>query len=86
MFHPAPLGEGETEGTMVRTEEFRMTWMGIDVAFPATSVASTLMVLEPWVRVMLQERLEDETVAAAPLQVTGARPESASVTVPVTVI
>jgi hypothetical protein len=55
-----------------------------EVAFPATSEPATTMVLVPTVRVTLQDRLDWASVAAAPLQVTPAIPESASVTVPET--
>ena len=86
LFHPAALGAGVMEGMMESVVEFSMTGMGIDVMFPATSVAATVIVLGPGVRDTLQERFEDVTVVAIPLQATEARPEIASVMAPVTVI
>lgn len=50
--------------------------------FPATSVAATAIVLVPVLSATVQLKAPFCTVAAAPLQVTTANPESASDTVP----
>jgi hypothetical protein len=55
-------------------------------ALPARSVACTTMVFDPVASGTLQDRAGRVSVAGEPLQVALAMPESASVTVPVTVI
>lgn len=52
---------------------------------PATSAACTTMGFDPVARVRMQEKFAPFRIAAMPLQVTFATPESASATVPVTV-
>jgi hypothetical protein len=52
------------------------------VAFPATSVATTEMELDPGVRVTVQENAPPDRVAAVPLQVTDETPDTASVWFP----
>lgn len=53
---------------------------------PARSVAWMVIVFEPGTSVRLQDRFPFAMVVAWPLQVTAERPESASETVPSTVI
>jgi hypothetical protein len=86
LFHPAALGAGEGEAEMVSVIGEKVTLTFEVAVLPAMSVACTAMVFDPVARVTLQDRADRVSVAGEPLQVALAMPESASVTVPVTVI
>jgi hypothetical protein len=60
----------------------RVTESDFDVAFPATSVASTVIVFRPGVRVTEQLNAPLRNAAAIPLHVTAATPDRRSVAVP----
>ena len=85
LFQPAGLGDGLGVAEMVNVVP-RVTVRLVVVVFPATSLAWIAIELGPWARVRGQEKLLPLRVAVALLQVTFARPESASVAVPVRVI
>src|SRR5258706_10556317 len=63
-----------------------MAWLDAAAELPALSAAVTVMGLSPGTRVTRQLNVPPLSVAAAPLQVTVATPESASLTVPLTVM
>lgn len=82
LFHPAAFAGGAAALEIVSDWALKVTWTLEVAAFPAMSVASTVIVFAPAARLILQARLDAVTTAGRPLQVTAARPESASVTVP----
>lgn len=67
---------------MLKVVPDNVTGIEAVVAFPATSVAWTVMVLRPGTSVRLHARLDAVTTAGSPLQVTVAMPDRASLTVP----
>ena len=86
LFHPAALGAGAGEAEIVSAVGEKVTLTLEDAVLPARSVACTAMVFCPTRSVTLQDRADCVSVAVEPLQVALAMPESASVTVPVTVM
>jgi hypothetical protein len=56
------------------------------LVFPARSVASTEIELDPWPSTIVQAKVEPETLAGALLQEALATPDRASLAVPLTVI
>ena len=59
-----------------------MSVRGDVVLFPATSVATTEIELEPAAKLTVQEKAPPDRVAAVPLQVTDATPDTPSVWFP----
>ena len=86
LFHPAALGAGAGEAEMVSAVGEKVTLTPEVAVLPARSVVCTAMVFGPATSVTLQDRADCVSVAGEPLQVALAMPESASVTVPVTVM